>query len=430
MRIKSLAKRVIKAPFNFVKWVALVSSVPSYYRSQRIKLKQLRKQYGNKPIRVGFLGYLDGPSCDIFTDLYRQFKKDSNFTCEVVAVPYTHDEKDKMIHKFDVAVNYLKSLGIDALPGYDKAKDCFIDYSGRFDIVFFEIEYDWVDPLFKVNNFKDTVSFIIPYGQYLADNINAHLSFPMMSQVYNVFPTSVAVGKMMKKYSKIFGINICKEYLGNPKIDRFFDKSITPVDVWSKSKPTQKRIIWAPHHTWADYSNFPKYAEYMLQLAEDHKEDLFIAIKPHPALKDSLKGINGWSEDEIATYYNRWKNGTNTDLFEGAWFDLFKTSDAMLLDSIGFMLEYSLSGKPACVLYKLNKRGKRMMNFSDCGEQIYELLYHAKDEPEIEEFVNMILNSDDNKKLLRDKYIEDNYLPPYHKKGSENIYDYIVKLLS
>ena len=234
----------------------------------------------------------------------------------------------------------------------------------------------------------------------------------------------------MKKYSKIFGINICKEYLGNPKIDRFFDKSITPVDVWSKSKPTQKRIIWAPHHTWADYSNFPKYAEYMLQLAEDHKEDLFIAIKPHPALKDSLKGVNGWSEDDINTYFNRWKNGTNTDLFEGAWFDLFKTSDAMLLDSIGFMLEYSLSGKPACVLYKLNKRGKRMMNFSDCGEQIYELLYHAKDEPEIEEFVNMILNADDNKKLLRDKYIEDNYLPPYHKKGSENIYDYIVKLLS
>lgn len=425
-----MVRRVVKAPFNFVKWVALTSSVPSYYRSQRKKLTQLREQYGTHPIRVGFLGYLDGPSCDIFTDLYRQFEKDCNFTCEVVAVPYTHDEKDKMIKKFNVAVNYLKTIGIEALPGYDKENDRFVDYSGRFDIVFFEIEYDWVDPLFKVNNFKDAVSFIIPYGQYLADNINAHLSFPMMSQVYNVFPTSVAVGKMMKTYSKVWGFNICKEYLGNPKIDKFFNPLIQPVDVWKKTKSNQKRIIWAPHHTWANYSNFPKYAEYMLELAEKHKNDLFIAIKPHPALKDSLKGINGWTESQIDSYFDKWRDGENTALFEGAWFDLFMTSDAMLLDSIGFMLEYSLSGKPACVLYKLDKSGKRMMNFSDCGEQMYETLYHAKDESEIEAFVEMILKSEDKKKPLRDKYIEDNYRPPYNKLGFENIYDYIIKLLS
>lgn len=430
MSLKSIVKNIVKAPLDFVKWCYLLSTIPSYYFKQKNKLIKLKEQYGKKPIRVGFLGYLDGPSCDVFTDLYRHFCNDGNFFCEVVAVPYTHDEKDKMIHKLDVAMNYLNTLGIDALPGYDKIEDRFIDYSGRYDIVFFEIEYDWVDPLFKVNNFKDTLSFIIPYGQYLADNINAHLSFSMMSQVYKVFPTSVAVGRMMKRYSKVFGTNICDQYLGNPKIDKFFDSSIKPLDVWGKAKQSQKRIIWAPHHTWADYSNFLRYADYMLQLADRYKNEVFIAIKPHPALKDSLKKINQWTEDEISAYFNKWKSGFNTDLFEGSWFDLFMTSDAMLLDSIGFMLEYSLSGNPACVLYKVNDKGNRMMKFSECGEQIYDVLYHAKSELEIESFLEIVLKSQDPKKRLRDEYIEQNYLPPNEKLGFENIYDYIIKLIS
>lgn len=424
-----LIKKGLRYPLKNGKKIFLTIRYIFWRRKYNQKIISLKSQYGKKPIRVGFIGYLDGASCDVFTDLYRVFVKDQNYICEIVTVPYTHDAKEKMIIKHRKAISYVESLGIKPLPGYDETKDTYINYNGRFDITFFEIEYDWVDPLFKINNFRDTLSFIIPYGQYLADNIQAHMNFPMMSEIYCVFPTSVAVRNMMNKYSMVYGLNICKKYLGNPKIDRFFFNGGYK-DVWTKAKPKQKRIIWAPHHTWANYSNFLRYSEFMLGLAEEQKDTLFIAIKPHPALKDSLKGVNGWSDKQIETYFDVWKNGENTDLFEGEWYDLFQSSDAMIMDSIGFMLEYSLTGKPSCVLYKVNDKGKRIMKFSECGEAIYNRLYHAKSEDEITSFIKMVIKNEDEKKLTRNTYINENYMPPFFKKGSENIYDYVEKTLN
>jgi len=428
--MRQIARLLLWPTLRFFKKIYYtILYIPLYFKYSRI-CNQLKEKYGKDVIRVGFLGYLDGPSCDIFTGLYKIFEKNRNFECNVVVVPYTHDDKDKMIQKYRKAVYYVKGLGINPLHGYDEEKDSFLNYSGRFDITFFEIEYNWVHPYFLVDNFNNSLSFILPYGQYLADDIDAHFSCRMMSRVFKIIPPSDAVRKMMGRYSYTFGWNVCEKFLGNPKTDMFFDKSTTPQDVWVKSKSSQKRIIWAPHHTWAQYSNFLKYSEFFLSYANSHTDDTFIAIKPHPALKDSLSKINGWSEEKINDYFDRWKQGVNTDLFEGAWFDLFKTSDAMIMDSIAFMLEYSLAGKPSCVLYKLNEKGKRLMKFSDCGEKIYELLYHAKNEDEIETFINMIKRGEDIQGSDRIQYIQSNYLPPYDNSASQNIYDYIMKILA
>lgn len=410
--------------------IIIITLIKYYFYSikHRLVIYRLRNNYKKTPIRVGFLGYLDGASCDVFTDLYNRFCQDDNFNCDIVVVPYSHDSKNKMIEKHEKAISYLKDKGIEALPGYDKDNDSYIDYSNKFDIVFFEIEYDWVLSLFKVENFRNSLSFIIPYGQYLADNIKGHMSCKMMSEVFTVFPTSKAVCNMMKKYSVIYGKNVHSEYLGNPKIDKFFKRNVEILDVWKKAKKGQKRIIWAPHHTWAGYSNFITFASFFLDFAKQNP-DVFIAIKPHPALKDSLKFVNKWSEKEIEDYFNKWTTSSNTDIFEGEWFDLFKTSDAMILDSIGFMLEYSLTGKPACVIYREGENRERKMKFSECGEEIYELLYHAQNVEEIKEFIDMIKINADPMKSERQTYINKNYTPPYGNLGYTNIYNYVTSLL-
>lgn len=429
----TMLKQILLRIYNYL-W-AQYSSLAKYKRllyffylsiRYRIIKVKLRRKIKREPINIGFLGYLDGPSCDVFTSLYEEFSKDKRFNCSIVVVPYSHDEKKKMIEKQELAANYLIEKGFSPFLGYDKTADTYIDYSGRFDIVFFEIEYDWVLDIFKVENFRDALSFVIPYGQYLANNISHHLSCKMMSEVYKVFPTSVSVGRMMKKYSLINGLNIHSQYLGNPKIDRFFMKPFRYKDVLKKATAKQKKLIWAPHHTWAPYSNFLQYSKFFLDLAEQNQEDLFIVIKPHPALRDSLKVVNGWSDNDINSYFNQWTSKPNTDLFEGEWYDLFLSSDAMILDSIGFMLEYSLTGKPACVIYRNNEINQRTMKFSQCGEDLYELLYHASSTNEILSFIEMIKEDDDKRKTERMKYIMENYCPPNNKAGYENIYDYLV----
>lgn len=390
----------------------------------RIKQKTTNKER----VSICFIGYADGASCDTFTNLYRLFKKDSGFDVSVIVLPYSHDSKENMIECLDKAVEYCRSIGVDAEPGYDKEKDEFINRHNQYDIVVFENAYDWVRPEFSVSNFPNALTFFIPYGQFLANNINYHFLQKMMSEFFCIYPTSKSVANMMKKYSLIDGQNINKEFLGNPKNQAFFDKKYKAKDVWKKQSKKKKRIIWAPHHLWARYSNFLKYKDVFIELAKEYENEIQIAFKPHPALKSSLKERAGWTNEQINDYYDLWNNMPNTQLEDGDWTDLFLCSNAMILDSVGFMAEYSFSGNPLCVLYNEDEKGNRIMKFSDCGEELFELIYRAKTKDECIDFIkNIVLENNDYQKVARDRYILENYLPPYGKTASENIYSDIKK---
>lgn len=377
-------------------------------------------------IRVAFMGFSSAPSVDVF----KYFEKDDRFDCYAVIVPYTHDEKDLMIARYQRTRSYLEAQNIKILDGYDVSSDRIIDYSHKFGVVFFEIEYDWIDSHFKVSNFKDAYTYFIPYSPYLADNMEHHFSHKMLRDVHRIFFTNRAEYPMLKKYSQINGLNLCEEYLGYPKWDRFYTNNPPLIDVWKKAKPSQKRIIWAPHHTWVNYSNFIEYSEFMLRFALERKEEYCFVFKPHPALFESLRCINGWSLEEIKAYYQSWKDGENTDLCDGSWMDLFYYSDALILDSISFMLEYSLTGKPACVLYREAEDGGKVMPFNERGEFMYDLLYHAKNEAEVKNFLRMITVNEDIRKTERCNHIKSNCTPPYNKPAAQNIYEYVIRDLN
>ena len=78
----------------------------------------------------------------------------------------------------------------------------------------------------------------------------------------------------------------------------------------------EKRIIWAPHHTiptapnLLEYSTFLDVAEIMLEIAEEYKEELQIAFKPHPFLLKKLYNI--WGKEQTHAYYGKWAQLGNT----------------------------------------------------------------------------------------------------------------------
>lgn len=382
------------------------------------------KILNNEKLKVCFIGYQDGASCDVFTSLYNLFNADKNFNVSVICLPFNHDSITDMLEHQHAAMEYLNTLKIPAEAGYNEKTHSFVNHHDEYDIVFYEVDYDWIRPEFSVSNFPNALNFFIPYGQFLADNIDYHFSQKMMSEFYCIYPPAKNVMDMMKKYSYIKGINVNSEFLGNPKTQLFFDKKYHPKNVWKAQSADVKKIIWAPHHLWANYSNFLEYKDFFVKLAQKYNGKIQIAFKPHPALKGSLSAQAGWSDKQIDDYYGLWNSMPNTQLETGGWTDLFLTSDAMIMDSIGFMLEYSLTGKPSCVQYKENQQHQRIMKFSDCGEQLFDLLYHSQNETEIISFIeNIVLNDNDIRKNKRQKYIEENYLPPYGKTAAENIYE-------
>lgn len=392
----------------------------SRFEKNKIRIQEKVKKGEN--IKVVFIGYQDADSCDVFTSIYKEFVKKPCFEVTVVIAPYTHDTKSNMILRQKRAEEYLKELGIDFKRGYDEENDSFLILEDRYDIAFFEVEYSWMREEFQARHFISAISYLIPYGEFLADNIiSAHFISPMIYDVYKVLPPSRQVYEMIAKVSFIGEKNIYP-FLGNSKLDLFFEKNYKPSDVWKIKDRKIKRLIWAPHHVWANYSNFPQYCDFMFDIAKRYQDRLQIAFKPHPALAESLVRVLGWTPQKVAEYYEKWCELQNAQLENGKWIDLFLTSDAMIMDSIGFMAEYSVTMKPSCVLYREDNQNNREMHFSQCGEEIFQRLYHAKNNSEIVAFLeNVVFENNDYMATERNSYILSQYEPPLLGSAGRNI---------
>ena len=103
------------------------------------------------------------------------------------------------------------------------------------------------------------------------------------------------------------------EVVGYSLYDQF--KTEVKTDPWqSKDK---KRIIWAVHHSilnddLAECSTFLKYAEFMKIFAIEN-QNLEIAFKPHPHLKEHLYKHEDWGKEKTDAYFDFWKNMGHLD---------------------------------------------------------------------------------------------------------------------
>ena len=161
----------------------------------------------------------------------------------------------------------------------------------------------------------------------------------------------------------------------------------------------------------------------MFELAKKYENEIQIAFKPHPMLKPYL--YNKWGKQSTDSYYNKWAQFKNGQLETGEFEDLFLTSDAMILDSISFIAEYTAVNKPA--LFTIGNSSR--VNLNDFGNINFTVLYHTKNDmkKDIEEFVqNVVIKGRDYKRAGRQSFITNYLMPPNGKSSAENIYDNII----
>jgi hypothetical protein len=353
--------------------------------------------------------------------------KASNFFDPVYVVAILPILKDTA--NIEESAGYLSKMGIEYINGYSQITDEFLNVNKSLkpDIVFFRSHYDMNNYFFSIDSFPPVkvLSFYICYGYFLADQMSHHFNQKLLNFVYKIFPTAPVEIELLKKHSPIKGINVCQTFLGYPKIEKLLSHNYKAIDIWKKKNNSLKRIIWAPHHYMGKYSNFLEYKDYFFQLLKKYENQIQIVFKPHPLLYKTLITNAKWTKQEVDSYYSKWESMPNTQLETGNWIDLFLTSDAMILDSISFMVEFSVTGKPACVLTRLNN-GERKMKFNEVGEELFEKLYHASNVSEVEKFINdIVLNENDYKKEERDVYIKKNFIGENNMDATQNIFDYI-----
>ena len=400
----------------------IIYAQPKHHR------KALKKVCKKEKIKVVFFAIHS--SVWKYDGVYQLMDKDPRFDPIVVVCPVVNYGKENMLVEMEKAYTLFKNKGYNVVKTYNKEDDTYLDVKKVVapDIVFFTNPHCLTSEEYYITNYKDILSCYTQYSFHVT-----HLNEEQYNQLFHnilwkaFYETELHV-KMAKQYSRNKGSNVV--VTGYPGTDDLNYGGRSGKDIWKNPDMNLKRIIWAPHHTInrrgnLSFSNFLRYHQFMLDLAEKYRDRIQIAFKPHPLLKVKLYGHKEWGRERGDYYYRQWEELENGQLESDDCVDLFNTSDAMILDSGSFTAEYLCCGKPSLFTFSdLNVRER----FNEFGKLVLEQHYHAYNEADILEFIeNVVLGGKDTMKEKRDAFYTSYLTPPNNKTASENIYDEICK---
>ena len=408
-----------------------VSVVRAFFRRCFVDQKIIKKQqYKNlvlekelkKKSRVSVAFFIVSDSEWKYGDLYRLLDQDPRFVPTVVICPLFHKEEsyrmyDVMRRTNDTFVK--KKYNVLLIYDFDK-QEWFDLGKQKFDIIFWGFPYaNLTKKEYDISNFSDSLSCYVPY---FYGTVKYGWAFDLLfhNLLWLLFCESDFHKIMYSSKSRMEGKNVYVS--GYPPFDSLQARESTPF-LWKQSDPNLLKLIWAPHHTiFGDdgYSNFLKYSGEMLKIALHYNNKVQFVFRPHPLLKSKLYQIDGWGKDRTNAYFKKWEEMSNTMIWEGEYWDLFKTSDAILHDSGSFMVEYLFTLKPALYFASTN----RLKGLNVVGQKAYYCHTLANSVEDIYNFIDSLLEKkDDGLRETRKKFQEKYLLPPNGVDATLNIYN-------
>lgn len=386
-------------------------------------------------IIVAFLVYNSSMwACD---SLYHLFETDSRFD-PVILVRTEYKSYPSIQEKnYNSTVDYFaqKGYNVVGVKEYEANNNAWAEV-GKPDIIFHQVPYS-IGGGFDIKNVPLTsLNIYVPYTiaidnteHRFGDSIGYKLS-------WRVFCETMYNKSLFDLHSNIERAI----FSGYSKMDDLYDNTPTTYidNIWKIPEgcdsSTITKIIYAPHHSIYDaaikFSTFPDNYEEVYQYAKNHPKTTSWIIKPHPSLKmQAIANKVFENEEEYDAYMNKWDALPNAKAVrDGPYYDIFKTSDGMILDSVSFLSEYQYTGKPLLFLTRPEQE------FNEYGKELIKILYTTpgNDIKSIEEFIERVLiQKDDYMKTLRTAFFE-KYLDYKKYNGmfaSEYIYDYICTSL-
>lgn len=420
MKIKILAKTLLDKIGILKECKQLFSyGLPYYKFLQWVRIRKIRK----KGI-VNVVYYAINVPMWRYQGVYDLLKKDKRFVQQVVILSSPSYSDTENVRLRDELISFFTQRGMVYILLDDLDQERKIKALNP-DIIFFAQHYSVLPPNVDSIYFKNRLLAYIPYclfngiGEWRYNN-------PLQLYAWRLYyPTRIHIATA-RKYSDTNGRNI--RVVGEPHADDFLSNNIT--NVW-KDNRNRKHIIWAPHFLIHPYdriqrSSFLWISEFMLKIAEEYKDEIFIAFKPHPRLYSELCIDPNWGEEKANQYYNKWNEMENTQFENGEFIDLFKGSDALIHDCSSFMSEYLFVKKPCLFITK----DISVIRDDSCvfGNKCLDMHYVAKETNDIIDFIEkVVLEDNDILRNNRDEFFTKYLLPPNGMLTSENVYNDIVK---
>jgi hypothetical protein len=364
--------------------------------------------------------------------IYQLMDKDPLFDPVVFVCPYLREDRKHMLEEMGATCEAMKSKGCNFIKTYDEENDSWVDVKAELqpDIVFFSVPFDYTRDQYRIHHFTDSLSCYVPYFFTTNGKEGRNYDGPFHNLVWRNFYESQIHKEYAEKYARNGGDNVVVS--GYPQLDDFlYQRTDNVADPWPLTN--HKRIIWAPHHTidgqgqGLNYSTFKQYHTLFKEIARNYADQIQIAFKPHPMLKEKLYKDEEWGEKRTNDYYRFWDHLENGLLEQSGYVNLFLTSDVLIHDCSSFMVEYLSTSKPALYLLHDENVSDRLHEF---GKKALENHYHAKQASDIYAFIeNQVLEQRDPMQEQRLGFV-DTYLKAKNgKPASVNVVNYIKEAI-
>lgn len=437
--IATLKKKNVESPLRYELKILLMyhdvirTHVPCLYRawikSSRKKTTRGAQQLrGRNRIDVAF--FLSVPGMWKLDYVFRSMQENPKYHPYIVITPFTikdysQDEVKKTIQR---TVDFVSSRGYEYVIPYNEKRHCWEDIKKTMnpDIVFFTNPYKDMERKYHAHHFVDRLTCYVSYGFTSMKLFKNNFDKLAINTCGCYFLETEIHQRFAEQYSHAKGRNTY--VTGYPGTEVYLRDDYQTKEVWRPQPCAKKRVIWAPHHTIEgtfSVSTFLDVCDTMLKMADEFRDTIQFAFKPHQLLKFKL--IEMWGEERTNAYYHQWEEKENCQLEEGEYTDLFIGSDAMMHDSCSFTTEYLYQKKPVMYLLKNDEPTKV---FNDFGIQSFQQHYVGRNEDDIRQFLSdVVLAGNDPKREGRETFFNQ-YLGRY--KGclpSENIMRIIENLI-
>lgn len=354
--------------------------------------------------------------------LYCEMLKHPRFEPILGVALITADKPSESIRKYELLTKYFfdKNYSFIELFGKD------ISVKVKPDIIFYQQPYyGFIDQSLFFKKCKSALFCHVNYGfnslsQKLVGDIEY---FHYCWQLYYENMTAMNYYEStMPSYTR------CKGHITGLPFQNILEKNKTEfADPWKPQSKKKKRIIWAPHHTiptecnLIEYSTFLTVADEMIKIAQEFKDEIQIAFKPHPFLLKKL--YNTWGKEKTDEYYQKWNQLKNTQFESGEYYSLFKYSDAMIHDCCSFTIEYLYMDNP--VMYLSNGK-PHTETLNDFGKAAYNAHIIGESNEDIVQFIQGVITGKDKLKEEREKFIKEYLTIPNKGNASTNIIEAIL----
>lgn len=397
-----------------------------FHKMQKVHQHLLQQIKGKEKIKVVFLAI--HKSVWKVDPVFQKMLNDPFFEPIILVCPYILHGEERMLEDMEQAYSYFIDKGYPVRKSLKEDGSWYKLDEIKPDIVFFTNPHDLTRKEYYQDAYLNYLSCYVPYHHEVGSHgdISAQYNQLFHNAMWRIFSTQHDSYLCSKSTAASKGKNVC--VTGFPAMEKLTQLKAANKEnkVW-KNNDNRKRIIWAPHHTIVEewgHSNFLEYADFIVELAQAHKNNIVWAFKPHPILKSKLYIHPSWGRKKTEEYYKFWKEQNFTQLETGQYEGLFLESDAMIHDCGSFLAEYLYTEKP--VLYLLNKNNHEHF-FNSFGKKALSSCRIGRNKNDIEEFVKYIVSENGISILdTHDEFLNKEIMP-YFKNGlpSELIIKYI-----